>query len=76
MGSFRKRDLLKRKSLFTQGNESGTAIIITFFLSCSECENIIFHVVCWTSDHLLKIKKMEQAYEKTQENRIYKKEVS
>ena len=50
MGCFRN---VRRESLFTQGKESGTRLIITFYqLICSECENIIFDVMCRKSDHL------------------------
>ena len=42
---------------------------ITFFQFCSECESIIFDVVCWASVHLWKNNtKMEKDYEKAQEN--------
>ena len=36
---------MRRESLFTQGKESGTRLIITFYQLCSECENIIFDVM-------------------------------
>ena len=63
------------ESLFTQGKESGTRLIITFYQLCSECENIIFDVMCWTSDHLWKCnKKMEETFEKT--GKLLTKEVS
>ena len=57
---------MRRENLFTQGKESGTRLIITFYQLRYECENIIFDVVCWTSDHLWKYnKKMEETFEKT-----------
>ena len=57
---------MRRESLFTQGKESGTRPIIRFYQLCSECENIIFDVVCWALDHLWKYnKKLEKTFEKT-----------
>ena len=37
---------VRRESLFTQVKEPGTRLIITFYQLCSECENIIFDVMC------------------------------
>ena len=36
---------VRRESLFTQVKEPGMRLIITFYQSCSECENIIFDVM-------------------------------
>ena len=44
---------------------AGDCFSITFLQFCSECENIIFDVVCWTSGRLWKIRRQwKRAMEK------------
>ena len=74
VGCFRKHDVLKRKSLFTEDKELVRDLLSRFFCSVPNVRTS-FLTLLNVKPLVKNNKKMEETYEKTQANYLQKKKV-